>query len=329
MGYSVKETPKTPTGTAAGIIARNRRLTLKFTDNAVQYNMSKKPPNKKPNEAPKDAKPGKAKPKKPPRTLWHPAMARVVEFELEDNRKDLSIEVEHQLTTEPLRIDILIIKLKRNVVLKKNFARIFRRCNIIEYKSPLDSVSVQDYHRTHGYARVYASLKKVSIDDLSATIVTTRHPRSLLAFLRKRFKVCQEQPGIYVVEGEVYPTQIVVVTELSGEENKWLASLRKDLTLPQLSQACAALIGKPNIGPVIVALANGNPEVWEEYYMKDVVVSKQFDAYFTDKYAAPWMDKAKDEKAAEIARNMKKRGDAPAAIAEVTGLSAAEIKRLK
>ena len=44
--------------------------------------------------------------------------------------KDLTFESEHQLLTEPLRIDVLIIKKKRNVVIKKNIAQIFRRFGI-------------------------------------------------------------------------------------------------------------------------------------------------------------------------------------------------------
>ena len=59
------------------------------------------------------------------RTLWHPAAVQAFGNELEDHRDDLAIEAEVQLTTEPLRIDILIIKKKRDVVIKKNIAKIF------------------------------------------------------------------------------------------------------------------------------------------------------------------------------------------------------------
>ena len=291
--------------------------------------MSKKTnPNKKPANAPEQAKPGEEK-SQMTRTLWHPAVARAVETELEDYRKDLIVEVEHQLTTEPLRIDVLIIKKKRDVVLKKNFARIFRQCNIVEYKGPGDSVSDGDYNKTHAYARLYASLNKVDIDDLSVTVVTTRHPKNLLAFLKKRFTVRQEQQGIYLVDGEVYPTQIIVVTELSDKENIWLASLRNDLTVNQLTQAFAASIGKPNIGPFIVAIANGNKKALEELYMQRTILTEKLDVYFTEKYAAPWKAKGKAEEKVEIARNMKKEGFDAGIISRMTGLPPAEIRRLR
>src|SRR5215469_5296497 len=95
------------------------------------------------------------------RTSWHPAFAQAIEHELEECRDVLTFETEHQLTTEPLRIDVLIIKKKKNVVLKKNIAQIFRAFNVVEYKSPTDRANIADYHKTHCYSRLYASLNKV------------------------------------------------------------------------------------------------------------------------------------------------------------------------
>jgi hypothetical protein len=60
------------------------------------------------------------------RTSWHPAFAQAIENELEDSKDALTFETEHQLTTEPLRIDVLIIKKPPNFVIKKNIGQIFR-----------------------------------------------------------------------------------------------------------------------------------------------------------------------------------------------------------
>jgi len=87
------------------------------------------------------------------RTSWHPAFAQAIEHELEDSKDALTFETEHQLTTEPLRIDVLIIKKKRNVVIKKNIAQIFRANNVIEYKSPSDRVTIEDYHKVQCYSK--------------------------------------------------------------------------------------------------------------------------------------------------------------------------------
>ena len=77
--------------------------------------MSENTPNKIPDDEGAERDEAKS-----PRTLWHPAVVRAIEFELEDCRDDLAIEAEYQLTTEPLRIDVLIIKKKRDVILKNS-----------------------------------------------------------------------------------------------------------------------------------------------------------------------------------------------------------------
>jgi hypothetical protein len=78
------------------------------------------------------------------RTSWHPAFAQAIKNELEDSKDALTFETEHQLNTEPLRIDVLVIKKKRNAVIKKNIGQIFRANNVIEYKSPEDSVTIEN-----------------------------------------------------------------------------------------------------------------------------------------------------------------------------------------
>ncbi|MCL2304937.1 MAG: hypothetical protein FWC43_06290, partial [Planctomycetaceae bacterium] len=116
------------------------------------------------------------------------------------------------------------------------------------------------------------------------------------------------------------------------KENLWLASLRKDLTLKQITQAFSASVGKPNIEPFLYAIANANPKVLEEFYMQqtqqNVILTEKLDTYFTNKYAAPWVAKGRFERDVEIARNMKNRDFDIDVISEVTGLSTDEIERL-
>ena len=69
---------------------------------------------------------------------WHPANYAGLQIEFEDEKEYLSFEDEHQLGTKPMAIDILIIKNTEGYKVKKNIGRIFRKYNIIEYKSPDD-----------------------------------------------------------------------------------------------------------------------------------------------------------------------------------------------
>ena len=76
---------------------------------------------------------------------WHPAFFADIQIELEAER-------EHQLGTKPMEIDALVIKKKSDIPINKNIGRIFRKYNIIEYKSPTDYISINDFYKVCGYA---------------------------------------------------------------------------------------------------------------------------------------------------------------------------------
>lgn len=62
-----------------------------------------------------------------------------------DEAENLLFEREHQLSHKPLEMDLLIIKMQNGIQLKKNIGKIFRKHNIIEYKSPKDYLSINDF----------------------------------------------------------------------------------------------------------------------------------------------------------------------------------------
>ena len=222
------------------------------------------------------------------RRTWHPAFVQAIQGELEDYREILTFESEHQLTTEPLRIDVLIIKKEKNVVIQKNIARIFKQFNIVEYKSPDDSVTVEAYHKTQCYARLYAALNKVDINDVSVTIAATRRPKKLLAFLNKQYTVTPEPPGIYFVAGDTCPTQIIVSEQLPENDNLWLNGLRGGLTAEQLERL--ALSEKQNVpmDAYFQVVVEANIKAMEDLHMrkkKGVILSEKLDAYFREKFA--------------------------------------------
>ncbi|MDR1301159.1 MAG: hypothetical protein LBK43_01635, partial [Treponema sp.] len=73
---------------------------------------------------------------RPEKLQWHPAFLQAIQRELIDYKDSLEFTSEYQLTTEPLRVDLLIIKKPRNLAIEKNIARIFKSDNILEFKSP-------------------------------------------------------------------------------------------------------------------------------------------------------------------------------------------------
>ncbi|OBR89908.1 MULTISPECIES: hypothetical protein [Clostridium] len=78
---------------------------------------------------------------------WHPAFAAAIQLELKEYREDLEFVTEYQLTDEPLRIDVLVIKKLKDIRITKSLGKIFRKYNIFEYKSPTDYISIDDYYQ--------------------------------------------------------------------------------------------------------------------------------------------------------------------------------------
>jgi len=236
------------------------------------------------------------------RISWHPAFVQAIQHELEDYLHILTFEAEHQLTTEPLKIDVLIIKKKKAVVIDKNIARIFRSFNVLEYKSPNDRVSIEAYHKTQCYGRFYAALNKVDINDVSVTVVATRRPRKLLTFLDNQYTVQHVSPGIYLVEGDTCPTQIIVSEHLSDKDNLWLNSLRNDLTAAQLERVALSKEQSVPMDAYFQVIGEANAETLEELYMqkkKGIVLTEKLDAYFSEKYGPRFIAEGKAEGKAE------------------------------
>lgn len=173
---------------------------------------------------------------------WHPAFFAGVQIELAEDAGNLAFENEHQLGTKPKMIDILIIKKNADVPVRKNIGKIFRKYNIIEYKSPEDSLVIDDFYRVYGYACFYKADTGVSdsipIEDLTITFVCSKYPRKLMKHWRenKRYEICQMEAGVYYIKGDVIPMQLLVLSRLSEEENIWLSGLGKRIGKTQTAE---------------------------------------------------------------------------------------------
>ncbi|MDR1302468.1 MAG: hypothetical protein LBK43_08380 [Treponema sp.] len=174
-------------------------------------------------------KPGQDHPEK---LHWHPAFLQAIQRELIDYKDSLQFKYEYQLTTEPLRVDLLIIKKPLGLAIDKNIARIFRSDNILEFKSPGDYLSVKDFLKVYAYACLYAAITpEVELSGVTLTLVEQRHPRRLISYLTSERGYGGEETGsgIYTVRGDYLPIQLIETKRLSGEENLWLKSLTNDL----------------------------------------------------------------------------------------------------
>ena len=113
----------------------------------------------------------------------------------------------------------------------KNIGKIFRRINLFEFKSEKDGLTVGDYLKVFGYAYIYASFHGIDISDITISFAVTIYPRDLIKYLKKRgFTVLEAESGMYYVEGDTFPLQILESKKLSAETNLFLKNLRSNLS---------------------------------------------------------------------------------------------------
>ena len=173
--------------------------------------------------------------KSKPILQWHPAFYAGIQIEFEAERDKLIFENEHQLGTKPKQIDVLIIKKYSNEPIRKNIGRIFRKHNIIEYKSPTDYLSIDDFYLVYGYACLYKAdstrIDSISANEITLSFVCHKFPQEVIKHLKnvRKYTIEKQEDGIYYVKGDFFPIQIIYTRELSSEENLWLKNLTDTL----------------------------------------------------------------------------------------------------
>ena len=182
-------------------------------------------------------------------------------------------ENEHQLGTKPKQIDVLIIKKESETRLRKNIGKIFRKYNIIEYKSPEDYISIDDFYQVYGYACFFKAdtekINEIKAEDITITFVCKRKPEKLIKHLQEeRGLRLEEKEGIYTIYGDFFPMQLLLTSELSKTENFWLHYLTDDLkTVEEANKILGKYEGhqKENLyKSVMNIIVNANRELFKE-----------------------------------------------------------------
>jgi hypothetical protein len=282
------------------------------------------------------------------RISWHPAFFEAIKMELEEYSQYLQFISEYQLTAEPLRIDVIIIKKSKEIEIKKNIASIFLKDNIVEYKSPDDYISVKDFYHVYGYAGIYQSMKGNDIKEITLTFVGSGHPRELLSHLEteRGYEVEEKWPGIYIISGDIMPIQIIDNRKLSEDENLWLRDLDNRLGRHELERIKRGIlmhanewrmstyfdvILRANKKTVLEVLKMGKSELLSTVEMlcrESGLVEKWVSEIEAREIAvgeARGEARGKEEKATEIAKNLLKYGFSPEKTAELSGLDIAKI----
>ncbi len=166
---------------------------------------------------------------------WHAAFYADLQIELAEEAEFLTFENEHMLSTKPMQLDVLVIKKDSARRIRKNIGRIFRGHNIVEYKSPTDSLSIDDFFKVYGYACFYKSdtgkVNEIKSEDVTITFVSMGYPREMCKYLEQVLHrtITEAGAGIYYISDPVFPIQLLVQKRLFEEENFGLKSLTNDL----------------------------------------------------------------------------------------------------
>lgn len=167
---------------------------------------------------------------------WHPAFFGAMHLEFKDNKDDLAFSEEVILNTLPLRIDMLIVKKKHPCNLHNEMGKLFGKHNLIEYKSPDDTLNYNTFIKGIAYAYLYKTNEtytdEIQLTEMSLSFIRERKPIKLLKRLKKEdFTVEEKYPGIYYIVKEGHlKIQIVVSKELHRKNHIWLNSLSTNIS---------------------------------------------------------------------------------------------------
>lgn len=162
---------------------------------------------------------------------WHPGFVAAMDLELEENRSDLIFEKEYNLNTKPLEIDLLVIKKDAEVRIVNEIGKLFRGHNIVEYKSPEDHMDIDTFYKAGAYGCLYKasgrSVNEREADDITVTMIRDAKPEGLFRYFEDHhIKVTNPYMGIYyILDGVLFPTQIIVGKELKPGSHIWLRAL--------------------------------------------------------------------------------------------------------
>ncbi|MGN0355962.1 MAG: hypothetical protein ACI4EI_12945 [Muricoprocola sp.] len=164
---------------------------------------------------------------------WHPAFCAAAEIELRENKNELDFCPEYNLSKKPLQIDLLIVEKRGDIPIINEVGHIFKRYNVIEYKSPDDGMTIDDFFKTVAYAYLYKSLgetvDQIPLKELIVSLFREINPRKMMqAIVNSGCEIEKYAEGIYYVKGLLIPAQIVVMSELRRTTHSPFRVLSKD-----------------------------------------------------------------------------------------------------
>jgi len=268
------------------------------------------------------------------KTQWHPAFVSAMQLELKEDAQYLNFTSEYNLNTKPLEVDLLIVKKEKDVELKNEIGKIFRKHNIVEYKSPDDSMNLNTYMKVIAYACLYKAYEErvddISLDEITITMVRERKPEKLFQWFENNgYQVEEVFKGIYyVIQETSFITQIIVSKQLSKENQKWLTLLSGDLDRADVARVVSQIESlteeneKRHGDSVLQVAMQENEEVFNEI-REDGNMCEALRKFFE-----PELNEAMENTKKDIILSALKAGNSVADISKVMLISEKEIEAI-
>jgi len=251
---------------------------------------------------------------------WHPAFYGAAELELRDNKEDIEFHQEYNLSKEPLRVDLLVVRKLANVQVKNEIGHIFRQYNIVEYKSPGDGLSIDTFYKTVGYACFYKGLGKtedaIPIQEMSISFFREAYPGKLFTKLESLgMEIKNPYPGIYYIrQWQAMPDiQIVVTGVVDPEKHPALRVLSRNVkeedarAFVQEASKLTEPEDRNNVDAVLDASVAANRELYETIRRDDPFMCEALRELMKDEIAEREQkadEKARQENSIELIRNL-------------------------
>ena len=268
------------------------------------------------------------------KTQWHPAFVSAMQLELKEDAQYLNFTSEHNLNTKPLEVDLLIVKKEKDVEIKNEIGKVFRKHNIVEYKSPDDSMNLNTYMKVIAYACLYKAYEErvddISLDEITITMVRERKPEKLFQWFENNgYQVEEVFKGIYyVIQETSFITQIIVSKQLSKENQKWLTLLSGDLDRADVARVVSQIESlteeneKRHGDSVLQVAMQENEEVFNEI-REDGNMCEALRKFFE-----PELNEAMENTKKDIILSALKAGNSVADISKVMLISEKEIEAI-
>ena len=204
---------------------------------------------------------------------YHYGFYGAVHVEYEPSHVNMEYLQEHELGDEPVRMDMLILKQDRTP-LTDPIGSFFKTHNVLEYKSPQDQLSINDFCKAQGYALLYKGLSKtvdsVPLEELTVSIFRHAYPREMFKTLRG-YGICIEEkfPGIYHVSGPLtVPAQVIVTSRLKGDRYEAFKALAKNVSKEDIWKLLKLAQDEPSMTDFVRAILNVSMPLNERMFVE-------------------------------------------------------------